>query len=100
SEKLRFHTAFFPRGNPGARMVEPLKIMTAPDTGGKVQALGFGRCAGSPKASRDRVGEVKARASQTVTIDVALCKGDRGGPVVDVAGSDVIGIVSHRDDPE
>ena len=80
--------------------MEPLKITTAPNTGGKVQALGFGRCAGSPKASRDRVGEVKARDSQTVTIDVPLCKGDRGGPVVDGAGADIIGLVSHRDDPE
>ena len=92
--------AVFVLDEPVPAMVEPLKIMTAPDTGGKVQALGFGQCAGSPKLPKDRVGEVKSRDSQTVTIDVALCKGDRGGPVVDQQGADVIGIVSHRDDPE
>lgn len=81
-------------------LVEPLKLTSAPNIGGKVQALGFGRCEGSPKNPRDRVGEIQARDAQMIQISVPLCKGDRGGPVFDTAGGDVIGLVSHRDDPQ
>jgi hypothetical protein len=33
-------------------------------------------------------------------IDVELCKGDTGGPVLDGASGDLICLISHRDDPE
>jgi hypothetical protein len=81
-------------------MAEPLKIASAPDTGGQLQALGFGRCKGSSKIAKERTGPVRSRDQQTVTIDVALCKGDRGGPVVDGRESQIVGLISHRDDPE
>ncbi|HEY8072986.1 MAG TPA: hypothetical protein VIF62_02725, partial [Labilithrix sp.] len=35
---------------------------------------------------------------EAVVIDVPLCRGDVGGPVVE--GEGVIGLISHRDDPE
>ncbi|MBX3226790.1 MAG: trypsin-like serine protease [Labilithrix sp.] len=81
-------------------LASPLRIVSAPDTGGRVQALGFGRCKGSSKVMKERTGLVRFRDSQTVTIDVTLCKGDRGGPVVDGRDAEVIGLISHRDDPE
>jgi hypothetical protein len=78
----------------------PLKIVSAPDTGGRVQALGFGRCKGSQKLAKERTGTVKNRDSHDVVVDITLCKGDRGGPVVDGRESELIGLISHRDDPE
>lgn len=80
--------------------VQALKIASAPGTGAKVQALGFGHCAGQKEALRERVGTVRNRDSEGVIIDVPLCKGDAGGPVIDGTDGDVIGLISRRDDPE
>jgi hypothetical protein len=83
-----------------APWVQPLKVISAPNTGAKVQALGFGNCPGQPRGMKDRFGTVRSRVSEAVVIDVPLCKGDTGGPVVDGADGDVIGVISRRDDPE
>jgi hypothetical protein len=50
----------------------------------------------------ERNGTVRSRVSQAVVIDVPLCKGDVGGPVVTgpEGEGDVVGLISHRDDPE
>jgi hypothetical protein len=83
-----------------AQYVQPLKIISAPGPGARVQALGFGHCAGQSSLMKDRVGVVRSSVSEAVVIDVPLCKGDTGGPVVDGRDGDVIGLISHRDDPE
>ena len=83
-----------------APWVEPLRIASAPGTGAKVQALGFGHCAGHKETIKERLGTVRNRDSEAVVIDVELCKGDTGGPVLEGIGGDVIGLISHRDDPE
>jgi hypothetical protein len=80
-------------------LVVPLKIVSAPDTGAHIHALGFGHCAGS-KQNNERLGTVRSRVSQAVVIDVPLCRGDVGGPVIDGRDGEVIGLISHRDDPE
>lgn len=80
--------------------VQPLKVASAPGTGGKVQALGFGHCSGQKESIKERVGTVRNRDSDAIVIDVPLCKGDTGGAVVDGTEGDIIGIISHRDDPE
>lgn len=80
--------------------VVPLKVASAPGTGGIVQALGFGHCAGQKENIKERVGTVRNRDSEAIVIDVPLCKGDTGGAVVDGRDGDIIGIISHRDDPE
>ena len=80
--------------------VQPLKVMSAPGTGGHVQALGFGHCAGQKETMKERIGTVRNRDSEPIVIDVPLCKGDTGGAVVDSIDGDIIGIISHRDDPE
>jgi Trypsin-like peptidase domain len=81
-------------------LVVPLKVVSAPNTGAHVQALGFGRCKGSSAAMKERTGTVRSRVSQAVVIDVPLCKGDVGGPVIDGRDGEVIGLISHRDDPD
>lgn len=83
-----------------APWVQGLRIVTAPNTGSKVEALGFGHCSGQPRTNRDRVGTVRSRVSEAVVVDVRLCKGDAGGPVVDGREGDIIGLISRRDDPE
>jgi hypothetical protein len=80
--------------------IQPLTIASAPGTGGRVQALGFGHCAGQKETIKERLGMVRNRDSAAIVIDVPLCKGDTGGAVVDGRDGDVIGIISHRDDPE
>ncbi|MDF2696295.1 MAG: putative serine protease [Labilithrix sp.] len=81
-------------------LVVPLKVASAPNTGARVQALGFGHCAGSSATTKERTGTVRSRVSQAVIIDVPLCKGDVGGPVIDGRDGEVVGLISHRDDPE
>lgn len=83
-----------------APWVQPLKVISSPNTGAKVQALGFGNCPGQPRGMKDRIGTVRSRVSEAVVIDVPLCKGDTGGPVVDGLDGGVIGVISRRDDPE
>lgn len=83
-----------------AAWIEPLKIASAPGTGHKVQALGFGHCAGQKESLKERIGVVRNRDSEALVIDIPLCQGDTGGPVLDGVGGDVMGLISHRDDPE
>lgn len=82
------------------QLVVPLKVVSAPNTGARVQALGFGHCAESKPEMKERLGTVRSRVSHAVIIDVPLCKGDVGGPVLDGRDGEVIGLISHRDDPE
>jgi hypothetical protein len=77
----------------------PLKVASAPNTGAHVQALGFGHCTGAA-VMKERTGTVRSRVSQAIVIDVPLCKGDVGGPVIDGRDGEVVGLISHRDDPE
>jgi hypothetical protein len=81
-----------------ASWVDPLRVVTAPPPGSRVQALGFGHCKGETRPLKSRTGVIRSRASEAIVIDVPLCRGDVGGPVVE--GSDVVGLISHRDDPE
>lgn len=85
---------------PAPALVQPLRIVSAPNTGARVQALGFGHCPGTTHVMKERTGVVRSRVSEAVVIDIPLCKGDTGGPVVDGRDGDIIGVISHRDDPE
>lgn len=80
-------------------LAAPLKIISAPSTGARVDALGFGHCAGSAKSPKERSGTVRSRESQSLSIDIPLCRGDAGGPVIDGRDGDVIGVISRRDSP-
>jgi hypothetical protein len=75
------------------KWVAPLRIVSAPGPGGRVEALGFGRC------PRQRVSSVISRDQDDFVIDTPLCKGDVGGPVVE-GEEEIVGLVSHQDDPE
>lgn len=99
-EETELDVAILVLEEPAPTFVVPLKIVSAPDTGAKVQALGFGRCAGVSSAMKERTGTVRSRVSQAVVIDIPLCKGDVGGPVIDGRDGEVIGLISRRDDPE
>jgi hypothetical protein len=79
--------------------VVPLRVTTAPPPGATLQALGFGRCAGETRGLSNRTGELLSREGDAIVLDVPLCRGDVGGPVVD-SGAQVLGLVSHQDDPD
>ena len=83
-----------------APWIQGLRIVSAPNTGAKVEALGFGHCKGQGKKTRERNGTVRSRVSEAIVIDVPLCRGDAGGPVVDNLEGDIVGVISRRDDPE
>jgi hypothetical protein len=80
--------------------VQPLKVAMAPGPGGGVQALGFGRCPGETRGLSSRTGPVISSEDDAIVIDIPLCKGDVGGPVVERAAGDLVGVVSHQDDPD
>ncbi len=83
---------------PAPVLAAPLKIVSAPSTGARVRALGFGHCEDSK--AKERGGTVRSRQTSSVTIDIPLCKGDVGGPVIDGLDGEVVGVISRRDDPE
>ncbi len=80
--------------------VQPLKVTSAPGPGGGVQALGFGKCVGETRGVHERIGAVLSSEPDAVIIDVPLCRGDVGGPVVERAAGDLVGVISHQDDPD
>jgi V8-like Glu-specific endopeptidase len=80
--------------------VTPLKVTSAPGPGGGVQALGFGKCVGETRSLHERTGAVLSTEPDAVVIDVPLCRGDVGGPVVERAAGDLVGVISHQDDPD
>jgi V8-like Glu-specific endopeptidase len=84
---------------PAPVLAVPLKVVSAPNTGAHVNALGFGHCKDT-KTMQERTGTVRSRLASAVTIDIPLCKGDVGGPVIDGPDGEVVGVISHRDDPE
>lgn len=84
---------------PVPALVVPLTVVSAPDVGAHVQALGYGHCKGSKERMTDKVGTVRSLAPDSVVIDVPLCRGDVGGPVIDGNAGAVVGVISHRDNP-
>jgi V8-like Glu-specific endopeptidase len=69
----------------------------APRTGEEVFTVGFGRCALSPEGIRRRqrqggpIGKVMAG---TFAVESSVCPGDSGGPVLDGATHEIVGVVS------
>lgn len=69
----------------------------APRAGDSVYPSGFGRCALSPEGirRREREGGPVARLSPgTFEVEASVCPGDSGGPVIDWATHEVVGVVS------
>jgi len=78
--------------------VEPLALRwESPLAGQDIAPIGFGRCALSPQGIRRRerqggpIGRVSTGAFEA---EASLCPGDSGGPVIDRATREVVGIVS------
>jgi V8-like Glu-specific endopeptidase len=70
---------------------------SAPRRGEEVYTVGFGRCALSPEGIRRRVrqgGPIGSVAPGTFAVQSSVCPGDSGGPVLDRATHEVVGIVS------
>ena len=68
-----------------------------PRRGEHVETLGFGRCTLSPEGIRRREregGPVTAVARSTFEVRASVCPGDSGGPVLDRASREVVGVVS------
>jgi hypothetical protein len=68
-----------------------------PRAGQFVAPEGFGRCALSAEGIRRRDrdgGPVSAVSTGTFEVQASVCPGDSGGPVIDRASSEVIGVVS------
>jgi hypothetical protein len=68
-----------------------------PRRGQQVDAVGFGRCALSPEGIRRREregGQITAVGRTTFDVQASVCPGDSGGPVLDRATNEVMGVVS------
>ena len=79
--------------------VKPLRIIAVPQTGFRAQALGFGQCGGTSHGVSERVGQVLRRENAEIEVDVPLCSGDVGGPLVDPVTGDLLGLISHQNSP-
>jgi len=69
----------------------------APRVGEVVDPVGFGRCALSPEGIRRREregGVIGAVSRATFEVDASVCPGDSGGPALDRASREVVGVVS------
>jgi hypothetical protein len=69
----------------------------APRSGELVYSAGFGRCALSPEGIRRREragGAVASISPGTFEVRASVCPGDSGGPVLDRASHEVVGVVS------
>ncbi len=69
----------------------------APRGGEVVDTIGFGRCALSAEGIRRRDregGPITAVGRSTFEVQASVCPGDSGGPVLDRATHEVIGVVS------
>lgn len=81
--------------------IDPLRVVSAPSAGAKVEALGFGRCSADKATLKvARAASVQNRIAEALVIDVPLCRGDIGGPVIDGRAADIVGLISHRNDPD
>jgi hypothetical protein len=68
-----------------------------PRAGEFVYPQGFGRCALSPEGIRRREregGAVASVSAGTFEVEASICPGDSGGPVIDRATHEVVGVVS------
>lgn len=79
-----------------APWIEPLGIASAPGPGATVEAIGFDKCDGAKGTKRAHVVD---RAGGEIVLDRGLCRGDAGGPVVEIAGGTLVGIQSRRKGP-
>jgi hypothetical protein len=69
----------------------------APRAGEVVYPEGFGRCALSPEGIRRREregGPIASVSAGAFEVEASVCPGDSGGPVVDRATREVVGVVS------
>lgn len=68
-----------------------------PQRGERVDTIGFGRCALSPEGIRRRQregGPITGVGRSTFEVRASVCPGDSGGPVIDAASHEVVGVVS------
>jgi len=68
-----------------------------PRVGEPVYTVGFGRCALSPEGIRRRqrqAGPIRAVSDGTIEVTASVCPGDSGGPVLDRATHEIVGVVS------
>jgi len=79
-----------------APWIEPLALASAPGPGATVEAIGFDKCDGSKEVKRAQVVD---RAGAEVVLDRGMCRGDAGGPVIEIAGGALVGIQSRRKGP-
>jgi hypothetical protein len=69
----------------------------APRPGDSVYTSGFGRCALSPEGIRRREresGAITSVSSGAFESQASVCPGDSGGPVLDRASREIVGVVS------
>jgi V8-like Glu-specific endopeptidase len=75
----------------GARLNAP------PAIGATIEPIGFGRCHWSqatPGRSVRTGGKIEELFHRAFRLDASICPGDSGGPAVDVATGEIIGVIS------
>jgi hypothetical protein len=75
----------------GARLNKP------PVLGAAIEPIGFGRCVHSSSSGGRAIrtgGNIEELHHRTFRLDASICPGDSGGPAVDVATGEIVGVIS------
>jgi V8-like Glu-specific endopeptidase len=73
------------------------RLNAPPAIGAAIEPIGFGRCVWSqstPGRSIRAGGKIEELFHRAFRLDASICPGDSGGPAVDVATGEIIGVIS------
>ena len=79
--------------------VEPLKFAVPPGPGAGASGYGFGKCPDEKTPPVKRTGEIVTNDGDEIIVNIPYCRGGNGGPLIGKASNQIIGVVSHREDP-
>jgi V8-like Glu-specific endopeptidase len=73
------------------------RLNAPPAIGAAIEPIGFGRCVWSHSTGGRSIrtgGKIEELFQQAFRLDASICPGDSGGPAVDVATGEIIGVIS------
>jgi V8-like Glu-specific endopeptidase len=73
------------------------RLNAPPAIGAGIEPIGFGRCAYSHSTGGRSIrtgGKIEELFQRAFRLDASICPGDSGGPAVDVATGEIIGVIS------
>jgi hypothetical protein len=73
------------------------RLNSPPIVGSEIEPIGFGRCVWTSSTGGRAVrtgGKIEVLGHRAFQLDASICPGDSGGPAVDVATGEIVGVIS------